>query len=133
MSSPYAGFENSVIIFPVQSGEVETDEFGNVVSVTRSVKVIAKLKQSSVVQQAKAGDIDDNAILIEGFCVEPMVLPASIKTKTWATVDFSGTEGFFYLTDPINPPHGRLGIGAIMEQEAGTKIVGWFQVTRSQK
>jgi hypothetical protein len=134
MASPFLGLaDNCTLKFDVPTGEIVTDEVGNVVDEIRSLQVRAFLKKQS---DAKAGvanrlpGVAEDAWLLEGYCVSPMILPNSIAPQMTAIADFAGVEGRFVLAAPINPPYGRAGIGAIVEKSAGTKIVGWFQVSK---
>ncbi|MBD2075221.1 hypothetical protein H6F86_15215 [Phormidium sp. FACHB-592] len=47
--------------------------------------------------------------------------------QSWAEATWNGQPGYCYLTDPLNPPYGREGLGALLEASAGTKMMGWFQ------
>lgn len=137
MASPFLGLaDNCTLNFNVPTGEIVADEVGNVVDEIRSLQVRAFLKKQS---DAKAGlanrfnrlpGVAEDAWLLEGYCVSPMILPNSIAPQMIAIADFAGVKGQFVLVAPINPPYGRAGIGAIVEQSAGTKIVGWFQVSK---
>lgn len=136
MPTPFPSFvENATLLFDVPTGELTQDEVGNAIAETVSVRVTAMLKAKVPaygVAIQRAPEIDEAATYLEGFCLEPMQLPLSILPKNWAKATWSGIPGFFYLNDPINPPYGREGIGAVLEQSAGTKIVGWFQTSRAE-
>ena len=137
MASPFPDFvRNTTLVFEVPTGELAQDEVGNAVAETTSIRVTAMLKVKTLTfsnsKIQRAPEIDESALLLEGYCLEPMVLPHSILPKNWAAATWSGQPGFFYLNDPINPPYGREGIGALVESSAGTKIIGWFQTDRAE-
>lgn len=132
MPSPFAGLaENATMIFKIPSGAVTYDEVGNAVQGTTNVTVSVYLKKderTSTPRLPQLPGVDESAFYCSGFCVDPMILPASVAPQTWAICTWSGINGFFYLDAPINPPHGREGIGAILESVQGTKLTGWFQL-----
>lgn len=135
MGSPFDGFANTTLLFPVPTGEVTQDEVGNAISETTNVRVTATLKATTIRNadaNRRSSSVDEGAMLLEGYCIAPSILPASVLPNNWADANWGGSPGYFYLTEPINPPYGRDGIGAIVEQSAGTKIVGWFQTSRSE-
>ncbi|GEM_PF-5708880 len=136
MATPFPDFvRNTTLTFEVPTGDITFDEVGNAIAETTSIRVTAMLEAKvpaygNTIQRAP--EIDETALYLEGYCLEPMKLPLSILPKNWAVATWSGTPGFFYLNVPINPPYGREGIGAVMEESAGTKIVGWFQTSRAE-
>lgn len=135
MASPFADWQNAALIFAVPTGNLTTDEMGNPVLETAPLVVTTKLKALTGAAAAKVMQypgVDTTAIALIGRCIEPMILPANVLPENWADCSFSGAEGYFFLASPINPPHGREGVGALIEQNAGTRIVGWFQTSRSQ-
>lgn len=136
MTTPFPDFvRNTTLVFDVPTGDLTQDDVGNAIAETTSIRVTATLKAKLPSYGAaiqRAPEVDETAMYLEGYCLEPMKLPLSILPKNWAKATWSNTPGFFYLNDPINPPYGREGIGAIVEQSAGTKIVGWFQTSRSE-
>lgn len=126
--SPYAGLDNATLVFAVPTGSIATDELGNPIDATTPISVRCHLKAKGTRKQIPTeSGFDESALFLEGFCVDPMVLPQGVKAKTIAQAEFSGMSGSFWLLDPINPPYGREGIGAISEAAEGTKITGWFQ------
>lgn len=133
MASPFLGLaDNCTLKFDVPTGEIVTDEVGNVVDEIRSVQVRTFLKKQSDAKAAMTNrlpGVAEDAWLLEGYCVNPMILPQAIAPQMIAIANFAGVDGQFVLAAPINPPYGRAGIGAIVERSAGTKIVGWFQVS----
>ncbi len=134
MISPFHGFANTALQFPTLTDLLERDEAGNVRAIAGPPLLIsANLKQLSLFTASQAirqPGVNDSAILLQGWCVEPMILPLTIRANTWAIATWSSVEGHFYLNAPLNPPYGREGIGAVVEAEAGTKISGWFQEFR---
>ena len=138
MISPLLGFENSVLTFnlPVPGSTLTVDEWGNAISIGTPLVVTAVLKTASLFKSLKTQKdpgIDETALLLEGWCVTPMLLPFAILPLNWADCVWCGDVGKFYLNDPINAPYGRTtmdnegSIGAIQELNGGTAITGWFQ------
>ncbi|MBE9178601.1 hypothetical protein IQ268_08520 [Oculatella sp. LEGE 06141] len=128
MSGVFAGFENAQIVFETLGEDSEADEFGNSAPVCNQRSVSAKLKLASESTQRLLQhdpQVERDAIALEGHCITPMILPLNITEETEATLTFNRRSGRFRLV-LINPPYGREGIGAIVEQATGTKIVGWF-------
>lgn len=134
MSSPFLEFTNATIAVTYPTGELGRDEVGNAIALLKTQNVSAKLKMLPL-QSARKRDqspgVDASAILMEGHCVEPMLLPRAVEPENWFRATWDDREGWFYLLSPINPPHGRTGIGRVMEEVEGTKIIGWFQVNRN--
>ncbi|MBD2018659.1 hypothetical protein H6F43_00480 [Leptolyngbya sp. FACHB-36] len=117
-----------MLILSVPTGSIATDELGNPIDATIPKPVRCYLKSKGTRKQIPTeSGFDESALFLEGFCVEPMILPLEIQAKTIAQAQFGGMAGAFWLLAPINPPYGREGIGAISEATEGTKITGWFQ------
>jgi hypothetical protein len=132
MISPYSNFENARLTFQIPTGNLIRDEVGNAVAETKSIKLTAILEMlalQSASKVLKQPGVDETALRLEGYCVSPAILDRRILPNNWAECVWSGIKGYFYLDTPINPPHGRQGIGALEEQAQGTKITGWFQVS----
>lgn len=134
MTSPLKGFENCVLLFQALTTATEVDAFGNAVPLMRSIPVSAAMKLTTNV------DLDmkflqhnqrqeDDAIAISGYCVSPTQLPLEVREETTARLTFNGRPGRFLLSF-INAPYGREGIGLILEQSVGTKLLGWFMPDR---
>lgn len=134
MSSPFSGIaENATLIFYVPTGSLSYDSLGNAVAATAPIPIVVKLKTQSAYQVArteKQPGIDEAAILFEGICINPMILDARVLALNWADCIWNRQNGYFHLNAPINPPHGRDGIGAIIEPVLGTTFTGWFQEKR---
>lgn len=134
--SPYDGLDNAVLTIELLTGELGTDEVGNAIALTTLVPVksflkVASLSANSLEKKAQYPGVDDTAIKVEGYCIEPMVLPSATLADNWYRCAFEGIAGWIYLIFPLNPPYGRVGMGEILEQAQGTAISGWFQVSRS--
>lgn len=135
MTSPFSDFVNATLHFQVATGSFTRDDVGNPVDVVQEETVTAMLKKLSAFSASQVNrlpGVDDTALLLEGYCVEPMILPDQVLAETVARATWSGLPGKFWLMSPVNPPYGKQGIGAISEAAAGTKIRGWFQVDRAQ-
>jgi hypothetical protein len=133
--SPFSGFENAKITFTRSTGELGRDGVGNAIALTESIEVSAILKRPALLSASKRDNypgVDASATKLEGCCVEPMILPEGVEPGNWFQCRWSDLDGWFLLESPINPPHGRSGIGAIEEETRGTKIVGWFQISRAK-
>lgn len=129
MGSPFCCRDNTKLIFEVPVSLEESDD-ANFEIKTRQIRVSVFLEipdEARATKVYRLAGLDDNALLLEGFCVSPMVLPKAIAPGAYADCDFGGSIGKFYLMPPINPPYGRKGIGLEVERRAGTKIIGWFQ------
>lgn len=127
--SPFAGLENAQLSFLLLSSATAVDELGNAAPVYNSQPIAAYLKivtntKTQNLLQANA-QVEPNSIALEGWCVSPTLLPETVQEETDATAVFNRQQGLFRLV-LINPPYGRDGIGAMVQAEAGTQIVGWF-------
>jgi len=136
MITPFPDFSwQTTLVFKVPTGDLTQAAGGPASAATNRIKVIATLKVKPLTfshnKLQRPPELDVSALLLEGYCLEPVQLPPSILTQTWAEVTWSGQTGSFYLTDPLNPPYGREGLGALLEASAGTKIMGWFQPSRA--
>jgi hypothetical protein len=127
MSSPFAGFENAVLMFETATGAYTTDNVTGNRKLTRtSLEVIAILTEKRPPKQARSPGVDQQAIYLEGYAVrvggnvETTQLPASVQANTWATCTWAGITGKFYLILTGRSPYG-------VESVAGDKIRGWFQ------
>lgn len=130
MTSPYTGIaENGTVTFSVPTGATTTDRNGNPVAVTEQLTVVCKVKQRSMRQQDLPGSNPDQ-IRVEVICINPMVLDSRVQGGAIADIAFDQLTGKLTLDPLINPPHGREGIGKILEQEAGTMLTGIMQITK---
>jgi hypothetical protein len=134
--SPFSEFANCTLIFQVAGTGVKLDALGNRSPQLDEISVLAMLKIVSAysldlrsLQQYQR--IEADAVALSGYCVQPNVLPLAIVHGAIAKLTFNQQPGEFRLM-LINPPYGREGIGAILEQEAGSKIIGWFIPDRSK-
>ncbi len=137
MTLPFPDFGwQTTLVFAVPTGDLTQDERGRAIPATNRIKVMATLKVKPLTfahsKIQRPPGIDERAVLLEGYCLEPVQLPHSSLPQTWAEATWSGKAGYFYLTDPLNPPYGREGLGALLEASAGTKIIGWFQTSRAE-
>lgn len=138
MASPFLGFANSTITFTIPDGTLTQDADGNAKPGERTVMATATLKTLPNVKANRPKDVSEAALLLEGTLItvnnagkKSMLLPAGVLADNWFSAVFSGQSGYFFLMQPINPPYGRQGIGALIEKSAGTKIWGWFQISRN--
>lgn len=77
MTSPFEFAANAVLNFKIPSDEIETNEFGNIVSVKKSLKIIALLKVKKKKYDNRDG-ADTTDIELEGYLVEPLEYPQEI-------------------------------------------------------
>ncbi len=84
MTSPFAPYQNSKLIFKVADGTYSTNAVGNPVPNTQDLTIFALLKESvgatsrySEEVQKFAG-VDGFASLLEGYLVEPKTYPPSL-------------------------------------------------------
>lgn len=132
-SSPFSDLENTRIWFEAAIGDLVKKDDGNISPAVLMVEVTGFFEQS---QKQNIGDriqipgINLNSIYIEGYCVEPYILPINIKSGGWYRCNFSGSDGHVFILDPINPPYGQLGLGATIEESTGTRLMAIFQSGR---
>lgn len=141
MTSPFLGIaDNATITFKSVADYPVRDELGNVTVATDDLVCRAYLKgsdRSSRPDNFRPPGISPDAWYCEGYVVDiyddnglstgNTKLPTTVVAPCWAECSFSGNPGYLYIIPPINPPHGREGIGAVIESVAGTKLSGWFQ------
>ena len=128
MLSPYRNFVNAQITF-LKAGKPTTNSAGNVSTpLEPSITVQAYVKvQDKRSDKHRPEGVSEDAIAYECIAVEPMILPPEIKPLQKAKVVISGEVGEFILENGlINPPYGREGLGATLEERSGTKFYGWF-------
>jgi hypothetical protein len=132
-TSAFSELENTIIWFESAVGDLVENESGNISPAVLTTKVTGFFEQS---QKQNIGDrvqipgINLNSIYIEGYCVDPEILPLHIKSGGWYPCNFSGADGHIFILDPINPPYGRSGLGAIIEESTGTRLTAIFQSGR---
>lgn len=132
MPSEFLGLETATLQFQQAGNTSTTDVWGNIqptiapVAVDCYLKIVSDQKTTTLLQQKQRSEPD--AVAMQGYCVTPQILPAGIKEEDEALMTWNDRAGKFVLV-LINPPYGRQGIGALIEQEAGTKILGWFVPT----
>lgn len=84
MSSPFLSVANAKLTFKVSSGALQKDAWGNVVPVTETITLIALLQEAkksgvTLPDRYRKEGLDINAKILEGFLVEPLELPLSIR------------------------------------------------------
>lgn len=133
MASPFTNLDNATIIFQISTAvATTTDDWGNVVDAQGNLTVKAFLKIPNITAASKmprpnVPGLSQDAIYFEGYAVNPMTLPATVKQGSWGTATIGGMTGKFYLEQFVNPPYGKGGIGLIVQNAAGTRIEGWLQ------
>jgi hypothetical protein len=122
MASPFVSFANSTLRFQVASGALIEDRNGNLRPGRLTVTVSALLKQARDNKTTEQPGVDVNAIYLEGYLVEPTVLPGSITIDSPCQAIWQGREGrFFYEFTAVNPYLAALNINLV------NPIRGWFQ------
>jgi hypothetical protein len=131
--SPFADLPNATITLEIPTGGVVRDRDGNPQAETTALTVTAYLKKQKFKSSSKQKNlpgVDELAIELEGYCIEPQQLPRSFKGDAWAKCEWSGNDGWLYIESPIGGKFGRDGIGAILDDAIGTNIEGFFQVRK---
>lgn len=76
-TSPFDFAANAVLNFKIPTEDVETNEFGNIVSVKKSLKIIALLKVKKKDYRNRDG-ADTTDIELEGYLINPLEYPQEI-------------------------------------------------------
>lgn len=76
-TSPFDFAANAILNFQVSTEDVETNEFGNIVSVKKSLKIIALLKVKKKDYRNRDG-ADTTDIELEGYLINPLEYPQEI-------------------------------------------------------
>lgn len=76
-TSPFDFTANAILNFQVSTEDVETNEFGNIVSVKKSLKIIALLKVKKKDYRNRDG-ADTTDIELEGYLINPLEYPQEI-------------------------------------------------------
>lgn len=84
MSSPFLSVANAKLTFKVSGSNLVEDSRGNVVPVTETITLVALLQEAkktgvSLPDRYRKEGLDINAKTLEGFLVEPLELPLSIR------------------------------------------------------
>jgi len=130
MVSPFYCKPNATLTFEVATDAI-ADDTANFTLETKLIKVQAFMRSASKNTASQFGrlpGVDDATIMVEAFCVSPQVLPAAVAEEAIAHCTFAGLKGNLYLHPFINPPFGR---GHELEQRIGTRLIAWFQLSRS--
>jgi hypothetical protein len=132
--SPFGNLANTALTFAVPTGGVIRGTDGNPEAETVPVEVSAMLRMPNYKDAAQLRHlpgVDETAILLEGWCVEPKLLPSQITPNQWVKCKWSGTSGWFYLMHPIGGRYGNQGVlGEIINGATGTQISGLFQIRK---
>lgn len=120
--------ENAVLTFTRSGVKTGTDpETGNPIFAKSTFAVRAKLDQKREaprdVERKQTGNMP--AVWVEGYCVEPDVLPVWIAKNAVCDATISGKSGRLYLV----PKLAKSAILAIeMQDLLGEEIRGWFEL-----
>lgn len=122
MASPFAAYANATLRFPVASGTLDVNPVnGNVKPGQSFVSVTAMLGQKSRPTQQEIPGVDTTAVYLEGYAVEPMLLPSVVVPNSLCQATWDGKAGKFYLLLQGRSPYGVAPI-------TGDKLKGYFQV-----
>ncbi|MBD2037715.1 hypothetical protein H6F86_25785 [Phormidium sp. FACHB-592] len=104
MTTPFSNFGwHTVLVFAVPTGALTQDELGQAIPKSNRIKVMAPLKVKPLTfahsRIQRPPGMDERALLLEGYCLEPVPLPHSILPQTWAEATWSGQPGLLL-------PHG---------------------------
>lgn len=143
MTSPFEGLTNAVLLFQSVNAIAGTNSTGNPILNATVNATTAFLRLDS---KRPKGEIPEGLLApadaFKGYVVSsypelsddstPMILPPDILPLSQAVAKIGRDWGVFVLdAGLINPDYGRdLGIGALLEEAAGTKITGWFKRQR---
>lgn len=84
MSSPFLSVANAKLTFQVSGGSLQEDAWGNVVPITETITLVALLQETkksgvTLPDRYRKEGLDINAKILEGFLVDPLELPLSIR------------------------------------------------------
>lgn len=127
MSSPYAEFENATIAFEIAKRTAGTNAAGNR-KITQEIQPVRACLKVGKPKNDRPASVPESAEFWEGHAIDPMILPPELKPLASGKAELSGYSGKFTLdSGTLNAPHGRAGIGALMEEAQGTFFSGWFE------
>lgn len=120
-NSPFASFANSTLKFQVAGAELVTDpKTGNVRPTTLTVEVAALLDVAKAPRTDELPGSDSTSVYLEGFAVDPMILPHYVGYRAIADAVWAGRRGRFVLGLTAPDPYGA-------SAATGTEINGYFQ------
>lgn len=102
MSSPFAAFANSTLLFQVASGSLQPDSKGNLRPGTDVVEVTAMLNQKRDMNRETRPGVDSSAVWCEGYITEvagqsSLVMPSSVTPDSPCQCTWQGRNGRFYM------------------------------------
>lgn len=95
-SSPFAAFQNAVLVFQVPTGAVKQNSVGNRVVETATLEIKAMLNPVADAAQIQQyiGD-DDSAELMTGYLVSPLQLPFNLLPPIEGKATIKTNSGLF--------------------------------------
>lgn len=119
---------NAVLTFQTGSGTTTIDpETGNPIESQETLEVSAKLDQVKDPRVERPSGVNISAIYMEGFAINPAILPSNVTPTATAQATINSLSGRFFLVPVMQK-------AAVVAQEfldlTGTRIAGWFEVTR---
>ncbi|MEH2393875.1 MAG: hypothetical protein V7K21_20150 [Nostoc sp.] len=127
MSSPFLGFDNTILTFQVADGTYSINAVGNrslnyqpitIKSVLKPTTDYSTVSRYADEIQQFAG-ADGHAVLLEGYLVEPQVYPQGVKFLMEADIEITMAKGIpetgrFKLLPVVQSPYVvAMGIDAI--------------------
>jgi hypothetical protein len=121
--SPFAPYANTLLRFRVGDGTLAIDpKTGNRRPGTRLVDVVAVVQQKQRPRNKEMPGVDDLAVWVEGFLVNPRPLPPEIVSSSMCFGVWDGRQGRFHLDFTARNPYiAALNIDLV------EKIKGFFQ------
>ena len=112
MTSPFSKFANSELTFNIPSTEYTVNSVGNRIFKKEELKITAILRTNTLAQLARFAEylehlpgIDSTAQLLEGYLVEPEIIPESIKFAMQAKAVINNIKGNFLILPIIQNPY----------------------------
>lgn len=126
MSSPFAAFANSTLLFQVASGSLQPDSKGNLRPGTDVVEVTAMLNQKRDMNRESRPGVDTSAIWVEGYITSvvgqsSLVMPSSVTPDSPCQCVWQGRNGRFYLEFQARNPYL-----AALQIDLVEKLKGYF-------
>jgi hypothetical protein len=122
--SPFATFANATLRFQIVSGNLAIDpKTGNQQPGTAVLQVEALLQQKRDPNRTIRPGVDSSAVWLEGYAIEPMLLPNVVTPDSRAAAVWDSKQGEFFLELTGRSPYGVAPI-------TGDKIRGYFQISQ---
>jgi hypothetical protein len=131
-NSPFLSVANAKLTLKVSRGSLDTDAWGNVVPTQETITILALLQElkksgTNLPTNYRKEGLDINTKVLEGFLVEPLELPLSVRTPCIGTAEIRLATNrleigkFELMLPPQNPFVVSAGVKDV------TKIIVKFQ------